>query len=108
MLKSFKDFLGGHDHKPPKPVDRDDQSNVPDEEHIRRFHELHRQLEETGHHLHRRGYHMEIEYKSDNAARHGKQGSGSTLFYNDALHSSKNVSVSKSAIAIQRNGKKGR
>jgi hypothetical protein len=95
MLKGFKDFLSGH--KSPEPTDEH-----PDSYHINKFHELHSQLEEHARHLHKRGYHIEIEYKSDMAARHGRAGKGSTLFFNQALHSPKDVSISKSALAIKR------
>ncbi len=95
-MLGFKSFLSSG-HKPAPQTDDHD-----DDHHIARFHELHKQMEETAKHLHKRGYHIEIEYKSDHAARHGRSGKGSTLFYNQAMLSPKNVSVSKSALAIKR------
>lgn len=99
MLKGFKQFFSDqhseHHHTPDESL-----HELPDHHLEARFHELHAQMEEVGHHLHKRGYHMEIEYKSEHAARHGRK--ASTLFYNHALKTPKTVSVSKSAIAIKR------
>jgi hypothetical protein len=100
-MKRFTDFF----HKPAAQHD-ESLRDVPDQHLIDKFHEAHRHLEELGHHLHKRGYHMEIEYKDHMAARHGREGQGSTLFFNQALHSPKDVSVSKSALAVDRTGKK--
>lgn len=97
MLKKFKDFL-----HPPAHSEHSSYDDHSDEQLIEKFHAAHKQLEELGHHLHKRGHHIEIEYKSHLAARHGREGRGSTLFFNQALLSPKKVSVSKSAIAVKR------
>lgn len=88
-----------HDHSPhaQRSIPQPPEPHKDDADHIAHFKELHRQLEETGRHLHNKGYHIDIDYQSHHAARHGKDGQGSTLFYNVALASPKRLTISKRA-----------
>lgn len=90
-MRSFSSFLNTpKDHTP----------NDEDQEHIDRFHDLHHELERAGHHLHKKGYFVDIDYASNHAARHTDKGKhkGSTLSFNQALLSKKKIRISKSAL----------
>jgi heme-degrading monooxygenase HmoA len=104
MIESFSSFFTKKQHSTHHDDEHEpgpDISNWSDKEHIAAFKEAHKTMEEHAHHLHHRGYNMDIDYESNHAARHGKS-RGSTLFYNVALHSPKRVTVSKSALEAKR------
>lgn len=97
IVESFSSFF----KKKPEPQ----QSEPSTQDHVKRFHELHKELMDTAKHLHSKGYHMEVEHHDNpHAARHGRK--SSTYNINQAVTGKHTLSVSRSAIAIDRSYKK--